>query len=108
VPTWLSTTRIGPLTGPADQNPPPLQDTRRWEWTPLTRASASSFTSGRTSTSRRQSVPAAPRAGEEVRPARRRKAARTPGTIEIALKSGDQVRVEAALTSASWRASSLR
>jgi hypothetical protein len=30
MPTWLSTTHIGPLTGPADQNPPPLQDTRRW------------------------------------------------------------------------------
>jgi hypothetical protein len=30
MPTWLSTVRIGPLTGPADQNPPPLQDTTRW------------------------------------------------------------------------------
>jgi transposase len=38
--------------------------------------------------------PASPDAREEVRPARRRKAARTSGTIEIALKSGDQVRVE--------------
>src|SRR5881392_2307360 len=38
--------------------------------------------------------PATPDAREEVRPARRRKAARTSGTIEIALKSGDQVRVE--------------
>ena len=37
---------------------------------------------------------ARPDAREEVRPARRRKAARTSGTIEIALKSGDQVRVE--------------
>ena len=37
---------------------------------------------------------ASPDAREEVRPARRRKAARTSGTIEIALKSGDQVRVE--------------
>jgi transposase len=37
---------------------------------------------------------ASPDAREEVRPARRRKAARTWGTIEIALKSGDQVRVE--------------
>ena len=36
---------------------------------------------------------ATPDAGEEVRPTRRRKAARTSGTIEIALKSGDQVRV---------------
>jgi transposase len=33
-------------------------------------------------------------AGEEARPARRRKAARTSGTIEIALESGDHVRVE--------------
>ena len=39
---------------------------------------------------------APPDAGEEVRPARRRKAARTWGTIEIAFKSGDQVRVEGA------------
>jgi transposase len=31
---------------------------------------------------------------DALRPARRRKAARTSGTIEIALKSGDQVRVE--------------
>jgi len=38
--------------------------------------------------------PATPDAGEEERPARRRKATRTSGTIEIALKSGDQVRVE--------------
>src|SRR5712691_9267547 len=38
--------------------------------------------------------PAIADAGEEVRPARRRKATRTSGTIEIALKSGDQVRVE--------------
>jgi transposase len=38
--------------------------------------------------------PAAPDDGEEVRRARRRKAARSSGTIEIALKSGDQVRVE--------------
>jgi hypothetical protein len=30
MPTWLSTQRIGPLTGPANQNPPPLQDTTRW------------------------------------------------------------------------------
>lgn len=30
MPTWLSTTRIGPLTGRADQNPSPLQDTSRW------------------------------------------------------------------------------
>ena len=37
---------------------------------------------------------ASPDGREEVRPARRRKAARTSGTIEIALKSGDQVRVE--------------
>jgi transposase len=37
---------------------------------------------------------ASPDAREEVRPARRRKAARTSGTIEIALKSGDQVRVQ--------------
>ena len=37
---------------------------------------------------------ATPDAGEEVRPARRRKVARTSGTIEIALRSGDQVRVE--------------
>jgi transposase len=37
---------------------------------------------------------ASPDAREEVRPPRRRKAARTSGTIEIALKSGDQVRVE--------------
>jgi transposase len=37
---------------------------------------------------------ASPDAREELRPARRRKAARTWGTIEIALKSGDQVRVE--------------
>ena len=38
--------------------------------------------------------PANPDAGEEVRPARQRKGARTSGTIEIALKSGDHVRVE--------------
>jgi transposase len=38
--------------------------------------------------------PAIADAGEEVRPARRRKAARTSGAIEIALKSGDRVRVE--------------
>jgi len=38
--------------------------------------------------------PATSDAGEEVRPARRRKAARASGTIEIALKSGDHVRVE--------------
>jgi len=38
--------------------------------------------------------PATPDAGDEVRPARRRKAARTSCTIEIALKSGDHVRVE--------------
>src|SRR2546430_15992284 len=38
--------------------------------------------------------PAIADARGEVRPARRRKAARTSGTIEIALKSGDQVRVE--------------
>jgi transposase len=38
--------------------------------------------------------PASPDAREEVRPARRRKAARTSGRIEIALKSGDHVRVE--------------
>jgi transposase len=37
---------------------------------------------------------ACPDARDEVRPARRRKAARTSGMIEIALKSGDQVRVE--------------
>jgi transposase len=37
---------------------------------------------------------ASPAAREEVRPARRRKAGRSSGTIEIALKSGDQVRVE--------------
>jgi transposase len=37
---------------------------------------------------------ASPATREEVRPTRRRKAARTSGTIEIALKSGDQVRVE--------------
>jgi transposase len=37
---------------------------------------------------------ASPAAREEVRPARRRKAARSSGTIEIAFKSGDQVRVE--------------
>ena len=30
MPTWLSTVRIGPLTGPANQDPPPLQDTTRW------------------------------------------------------------------------------
>jgi hypothetical protein len=30
MPDWLSTTRIGPLTGAADQSPPPLQDTTRW------------------------------------------------------------------------------
>ena len=33
-------------------------------------------------------------AGEEARPARRRKATRTSGTIEIELESGDRVRVE--------------
>ena len=38
--------------------------------------------------------PAIADAGEEVRPARRRKATRTSGAIEIALKSGDRVRVE--------------
>jgi transposase len=38
--------------------------------------------------------PAVADAGEEVRSARRRKATRTSGMIEIALKSGDQVRVE--------------
>ena len=38
--------------------------------------------------------PATPDSGEEVRPARRRKATRTSGTIEIDLKSGDRVRVE--------------
>ena len=38
--------------------------------------------------------PATPESGEEVRPARRRKATRTSGTIEIDLKSGDRVRVE--------------
>jgi len=38
--------------------------------------------------------PTTPDAGDEVRPARRRKAARTSCTIEIALKSGDHVRVE--------------
>ena len=38
--------------------------------------------------------PAIADARGEVRPARRRKAARTSGTIEIALKTGDQVRVE--------------
>ena len=38
--------------------------------------------------------PATPDAGEEVRPTRRRKAARTSGKIEIALKGGDHVRVE--------------
>ena len=38
--------------------------------------------------------PATPDAGEEVRPARRRKAVRTSGKIEIALKGGDHVRVE--------------
>src|SRR3981189_1941745 len=37
---------------------------------------------------------ASPDGREEVQRARRRKAARTSGTIEIALKSGDQVRVE--------------
>jgi hypothetical protein len=30
MPTWLSTTRIAPLTGPAQQQPPPLQDTTKW------------------------------------------------------------------------------
>ena len=35
-----------------------------------------------------------PDAREEVRPARRRKAARSSGTIEITLESGDHVRVE--------------
>jgi transposase len=35
-----------------------------------------------------------PDAREEVRPARRRKATRTSGTIEIELESGDRVRVE--------------
>lgn len=39
-------------------------------------------------------APAIPDAGDEVRPARRRKAARTSCAIEIALKSGDHVRVE--------------
>ena len=39
-------------------------------------------------------APEIPDAGEEVRPARRRKAARASGTIEIALESGDQVRVQ--------------
>ena len=38
--------------------------------------------------------PAIADAREEVRPARRRKAPRPSGTIEIALKSGDQVRVQ--------------
>ena len=38
--------------------------------------------------------PATPDSGEEVRPARRRKATRTSGTIEIDLKNGDRVRVE--------------
>jgi len=38
--------------------------------------------------------PATPVAEEEVRAARRRKATRTSVTIEIALKSGDRVRVE--------------
>lgn len=38
--------------------------------------------------------PASLDAREEVRPARRWKAARPSGTIEIALKSGDHVRVE--------------
>jgi len=38
--------------------------------------------------------PAIADAGEEVRPARRRKATRTSGAIEIALESGDRVRVE--------------
>jgi len=33
-------------------------------------------------------------AGEEARPARRRKVARGSATIEIELKSGDRVRVE--------------
>jgi len=37
---------------------------------------------------------ATPDAGEEMRPARRRKATRTSGAIEIELKGGDRVRVE--------------
>ena len=37
---------------------------------------------------------ASPDAREEVRPARRRKATRTSGAIEIELKGGDRVRVE--------------
>ena len=43
-------------------------------------------------------------AGEEARPARRRKATRTSGTIEIELKSGDPERLKAALMPTSWRA----
>jgi transposase len=38
--------------------------------------------------------PATPNAWEEVRPARRRKATRASGMIEIELESGDRVRVE--------------
>jgi transposase len=38
--------------------------------------------------------PTPPDAGDEVRPARRRKATRTSGAIEIELKGGDRVRVE--------------
>jgi hypothetical protein len=30
VPTWLTTTRTGPLTGAAEQEPRPLQDTTMW------------------------------------------------------------------------------
>ena len=38
--------------------------------------------------------PATADAGEEARPARRRRGTRSSGTIEIELKSGDRVRVE--------------